>query len=99
MTLFGATLLLCLFLGAIGAALVWNGPPVQANKIAWMRSRLAAVVLFGGASLWFLYEIWTLGEADFRSLRPILLLVFGVSCAGAFYYVRDLLAARGLAAL
>lgn len=99
MTLFWATLLFCALLGGCGGLLIWNGAPVQANRIQWMRSKPVALALFGTASIWFLWEIWHLGEADFRSLRYILLAVFGVSCVGAFFYVRDLLAARGAAAL
>lgn len=99
MSLFAATFFLGLLLAAFGSALLWNGPIMQRHHITWMRSKPASWVLFGGASLWFLWHVWHLGEADFGNFKHILLLLFGGTAFGAFFYVRELLAARGAAML
>ncbi len=99
MTLLAASTLVSLALGALGAALIWNGPPIRSQRVAWMRSPTWALVLFGAAALWFISKLWNLGEADFKSLRVPLILIFAVAGVGAFFCVRELLAVRGAAAL
>ena len=53
MSLLLATLLTGLVLLAVGGWFLWNGPQVRPATFAWLRSMPAAVVLFGGAAVWF----------------------------------------------
>ncbi len=99
MSLFLATLLTGLVLLALGGWFLWNGPPVREATFGWLRSTPAAVVLFGGAALWFLWHIAHLGKADFGDYKQLLLLVFGVTALGSFFFVKDFLPVRGLAVL
>ncbi|MEM9227836.1 MAG: hypothetical protein AAGA45_07695 [Verrucomicrobiota bacterium] len=99
MSLLLATLLSGLVLLAVGGWFLWNGPPVKALSFAWLRSTPAAVVLFGGAALWFLWHITQLGKADFGDYKQLLLLLFGGTALGAFFVTKDFLAVRGLAVL
>ncbi|MGJ8652158.1 MAG: hypothetical protein ACSHX8_02685 [Opitutaceae bacterium] len=99
MTLFQATLFTGIFLIAFGGHFLWHGMATEKSAKAFPRSTLAACILMGTATVWFLYYVWNLGPADFGQYRKILFLLFlGVSL-GAFYYVPDFLAVRGLAAL
>lgn len=99
MSLFGATFLFGLGLALLGGWMWKAGPEARSRATGWMRSSAAAYLLFGPASIWFLWHVWNLGAADFGSFRHLLILVFGVTCFGSFFYVRDLLAVRGVAAL
>ncbi|MBC2595522.1 hypothetical protein H5P28_14745 [Ruficoccus amylovorans] len=99
MSLFLATFLTGIVLLALGGWFLWNGPRVRPATFGWMRSTPAAVVLFGGAAVWFLWHIAHLGKADFGDYKQLLLLVFGVTALGSFFFVRDFLAVRGLAVL
>ena len=99
MSLFLATLLTGLVLLAGGLWLaVWGGRAESAVR-AFPRSRPAAYVLLGGAAAWFLYEVLQLGPADFGKYKHILFAVFLVTAVGAFHFVPDFLAVRGLAGL
>ncbi len=99
MSLFLATFVCGLVLAGLGGLLAWNGEPVKRNAITWMRSKPVTWVLFGLATLWFLWHVSQLGKADFGSFKGILLLLFGATCFGSFFYVRELLAVRGAASL
>lgn len=99
MTLFQATLFTGIALIAVGAHFLWHGMRSAPALKAFPRSRIAAILLFGSASAWFLYHVWHLGPADFGQYRQLLFALFGVSALGAFYFVPDFLAVRGLAAL
>jgi hypothetical protein len=99
MSLFAATLSTSLVLLVLGAALLWNGPPVARAAKTFPRSSAASILLFGGGALWFLYQISQLGPADFGDYKVLLLVLFGGAGIGAFFVVRDFLAVRGLALL
>jgi hypothetical protein len=99
MSLFQATLFTGIALLLLGAHFLWHGMRSAPTLKAFPRSRLAAVLLFGSASAWFLYHVWHLGPADFGQYRELLFALFGLSALGAFYFVPDFLAVRGLAAL
>ena len=94
-----ATLLPGILLLALGGWFLWNGPQVKPLSFAWLRSNQAAVVLFGGASIWFLWYILNLGKADFGDYKHLLLVLFGGTAIGSFFFVKDFLAVRGLAVL
>jgi hypothetical protein len=97
--LFLATLLTGLFLLAFGGHFLWRGMGTEASAKAFPRSQIAAYLLLGGATAWFLYKVTQLGPADFGQYKNILFIAFLVTAVGSFYFVPDFLAVRGLAAL
>ncbi len=99
MTLFLATLLVGLVLFLLGAALAADTPLVRAALRGFPRSRVAAWVLFGAATAWFLSRVAVLSEADFGQFRNQLFIGFAAVAALSFFYVSEFLAVRGLAAL
>lgn len=101
MSLFLATLLPGLFLALLGALLAWGDPRVSSTARALPRSQRGAWLFFGLGSLWFLWRVSRLGEADlifFQSPLPVML-GFGVLAVLAFIYTPDFLAVRGLSVL
>lgn len=99
MSLSFATLLTGLVLLAAGGALLSGQSLIYSLIKGFPRSQRAASVLFGGAALWFLYEIWHLSPADFGDFKVLLFIASGAVAVLAFYYVPDFLAVRGLAGL
>ncbi len=99
MTLFSATLVCGLVLLTIGGLFLAGSPAIVSALKALPRSRLATIILFGAATVWFLSKVWTLSEADFGEYRKILFVAFGVVAIASFFCVPDFLAVRGLAAL
>jgi len=99
MSLFIATLLTGLLMIAWGIPFLRGGDGVREAAFALLRSQRAAQVLFGAASLWFLFNVSRLGPADFGDYKMLLLALFGASALGAFVYTPDFLAVRGLAGL
>lgn len=99
MSLFLATLLVGLVLLLVGGALVADTPLVRSTLKAFPRSTRAAYVFFGIASVWFLYRVAHLSEADFGQFSNLLLIGFGAVAFLSFFYVAEFLAVRGLAAL
>lgn len=98
MSLFLATLLPGLALAAAGALLAMGGSRVQSVAKALPRSQRGAWLFFGGGALWFLYRLSSLGESDLIFVQqpwPVMLF-FGLLAVGAFIYVPDFLAVRGL---
>lgn len=99
MTLFLATLLVGLVLLLAGGALVSDTSLVRSSLKAFPRSKRAAYVLFGAASVWFLYRVAHLSEADFGQFSNLLLIGFGAVAFLSFFYVAEFLAVRGLSSL
>ncbi len=99
MSLYLATLLCGLVLLVLGVLFLLGNPMVVTTFKALPRSRLATVIFFGGATLWFLSKIWTLSEADFGEYRKLLFIGFAGVAVASYFYVPDFLAVRGLAAL
>jgi hypothetical protein len=99
MSLFLATLLVGLALLLLGAVLAADTSFVRAALRAFPRSQTAAYLLFGGAAAWFLSRVAVLSEADFGQFRNQLFIGFAVVAVLAFFYVKEFLAVRGLAAL
>lgn len=99
MSLFLATLLVGVLLIGIGAFQL--AVPTKAKSVAtgMLRSKAAAVVFLGIATVWFLYEIWTLGEPDFGNHKTKLFWGFLIVSILSHFYVPDFLSVRGLAAL
>lgn len=99
MSLFTATLLTGLFLVLPGFLLLWKGGATAQKVQAFPRSKMAAFLLMGTATAWFLHHVWHLGPADFGQYRHVFFAVFLGAALGSFYFVPDFLAVRGLAAL
>ena len=99
MSLFLATALVGLVLILLGGLFLWNPPRLEAVLKTFPRSLPATLVLFGAGAIWFLWIVAHLGEADFGAYRQWLFLLFAAVGVGAFFYVPDFLAVRGLAIL
>ncbi|MGC6424386.1 MAG: hypothetical protein ACON4O_05295 [Lentimonas sp.] len=99
MDLLQATLFTGIFLILFGAHFVWHGMASEKGAKAFPRSQIAAYILMGAATGWFLSIILNLGPADFGQYRNILFVVFLGVAVGSFYFVPDFLAVRGLAAM
>lgn len=97
MSLFHAYIVLGVALLAVGVGLAGDFAFARSAVRAFARSFLAAVVLFGGGAVWFLWGISQLGESDLAGFsREFMLGVFGVAAVLAFRVLGDLLAVRGL---
>lgn len=99
MSLFFATFLTGLVMAAAGVFLLWKVKTAAIVLKAFPRSRLAAYVTMGIGSVWFLYRVLQLGEADFGAYRNYLFLGFGAIAVLSFIHVKDFLAVRGLSIL
>ena len=78
---------------------MWHGIKTAQYTRAFPRSQNAAFILFGTASVWFLYKVLNLGPADFGQYKNLLFILFLITAIGSFRYVPDFLAVRGIAAL
>ncbi len=99
MTLFQATISTGIFLVLLGGHYAWHGSKTATRTRAFPRSQIAALLLLGTASSWFLYKIMHLGPADFGQYKHLIFLLFLITAVGSFFFVPDFLAVRGLAAL
>jgi len=99
MSLTIATLITGLLMAALGGCLLSGHSAISSIIRGFPRSPVATGLLFGGASAWFLFNVWHLSPADFGEYRVPIFIVFGISAALAFHYVPDFLAVRGLAGL
>ena len=99
MSLFLATFLTGLVLLFAGAFLLWDAKTAALYAKAFPRSRLAAYVTMGLGSIWFLYRVLQLGEADFGAYRGYLFVGFAAIAGLSFVHVKEFLAVRGLSIL
>ncbi len=91
---------------SVGAFLLLKGlvmlaSPALMKKVAFhsLRSRAAAIAIFGSGLAWFLWNIWNLGTADFGEYKIILFAIFGTVGILSFFYVDDFLPVRGASVL
>ena len=98
---FTATLVTGLLLFVPGVLLLAGGTSTGPFLKALPRSVAGAIVLFGGAAVWFLSNVAHISQADliFFSTPTPLVVGFGVLAVLAFRYAPDFLAVRGLASL
>ncbi len=94
MDLFIATLLTGLVLLGAGFLLIWNGHAVGAMARRFPRSSRAGLVGMSVATVWFLYLVTQLGDADFGAFSRELFFAFGALAVLSFFYVREFLAVR-----
>lgn len=99
LSLTAATLIPGLLLAALGALLLVGNSAFVSMFKTFPRSRNAAAVFFGAGTVWFLYNIRHLSEADFGQFRGILFVFFLVVAVASFFVVPDFLSVRGLAVL
>jgi hypothetical protein len=99
MSLTTATLISGLILLVLGTLFLLNHAAVISSVKRLPRSRSAAILFFGLGAAWFLYRVWHLSEADFGQYRIQLFIFFAIVAVGAFFYVPDFLAVRGIAVL
>lgn len=99
MSLFLVTFLTGLLLVAAGVLLLGRVNAAAAIARAFPRSEIASYITMGAASVWFLYRVLQLGEADFGAYRMYLFAGFATVAVLSFVYVKDFLAVRGLAIL
>lgn len=99
MSLYQSTYLFAAILLAVGLPFAVAAEFMKKHAFAFLRSTKAAVIVFGGSELWFLYLLSQLGEADFGNIKGILIAVFGIAGILAFFYLDDFLSVRGLAVL
>ncbi len=99
MSLFLATLLPGLVLAVLGAGLLANRPAVVNALKIFPRSPTAALYVFGGGAVWFLWLVWHLSTADFGDYHVLLTIGFAAVALLAFKCVPDFLAVRGLCVL
>lgn len=97
MDLLLATSIFSAILTALGAAFFM--PQFKPFAFGFLRSRAAALVLFGSGAIWFLYILYHLGEADFGQYKFYLMAIFGAAGVSAFKYLPDFLSVRGLCVL
>ena len=95
-SLFSATILTGLGLLLIGGVLFWNDNTVASFVKGLPRSRRFTLLAFGVGSLWFIYKVSQLGEADFGNWRNQLMMLFGAIAVLSYYFVPDFLAVRGV---
>jgi hypothetical protein len=99
MTLTVATLITGTILLVMGMLFLVPSPAVVTSLKRFPRSRSLAFVFFGLGAIWFLYRVWHLSEADFGQFRKQLFVFFALVAIGAFIWVPDFLAVRGLCVL
>tara|TARA_Y100000588_G_scaffold64115_1_gene63867 strand:+ start:4365 stop:4904 length:540 start_codon:yes stop_codon:yes gene_type:complete len=96
MSIFSITLLTAIFLLILGGLLFWNGKSVSSVAKRLPRSKRFTLLAFGIGSLWFLYKVTQLGEADFGNYRNVLLALFASIAVLSYYFVPDFLGVRGI---
>ena len=96
LSLFTATIITGIFLVLVGALLFWNDNSISSIAKGLPRSRRFTIFAFGVGSIWFIYKVSQLGEADFGNHRNLLMGIFGVIAVLSYFYVPDFLAIRGV---
>ncbi|MCB1124335.1 MAG: hypothetical protein KJT03_22475 [Verrucomicrobiae bacterium] len=96
LSLFTATLLTALVLLVFGGSLFWNNKTFASFLKGLPRSRRFTALAFGLGSVWFIYKVSQLGEADFGNHSGKLMILFAAIAALSYFYVPDFLAIRGI---
>jgi len=96
LSLFSITILSGICLLLVGAGLFWNDKTIASIVKGLPRSRRFTLLAFGVGSIWFIYKVSQLGEADFGNWRTQLMLLFGAIALLSYFFVPDFLAIRGV---
>ena len=83
---------------ALGGLFLVSNSAIKAMFKAFPRSQTASVVFFGGGAAWFVYNVAHMSAADvigFSTPTPFVY-IFGALAVGAFFYLPEFLAVRGL---
>lgn len=96
LSLFSVTILSGICLLLVGAVLFWNDKTIASIAKGLPRSRRFTLLAFGVGSIWFIYKVSQLGEADFGNWRTQLMLLFGAIALLSYFFVPDFLAIRGV---
>jgi hypothetical protein len=96
LSLFTVTLLTAFCLLLVGGLLFWNDKAVSSVAKGLPRSRRFTLIAFGLGSIWFIYKVSQLGEADFGNYRNLLMGLFAAIAVLSYFYVPDFLAVRGI---
>jgi len=100
MSLMQHTLLTGLILLLLGAILAFKPGMAELRAKAFPRSKTAALMVFGGASVWFLMiYVANLGPADFGEYRNLLFAGFAAIAILSFFRVPDFLTVQKLTTL
>lgn len=95
MTLLQSTLLLSLMLAVFGIFFL-RGESSKQAAFKFLRSKNAAYVLYGLGGLWFVWQLFNLGQSDFGDIKHLLILLFGGAWLLSFKHLPDFLSVRGL---
>jgi len=93
------TLLNGLVVLALGVAFAWSNPRIVSLLTAFPRSRSATLVVMGLATVWFLFHVSRLGEADYGNYRHYIGLGFFTLAILAYFFTPDFLVIRGTCVL
>lgn len=100
MTLFQAYMATGGVLAVLGLLLCSNSEKFFSALSAFPRSRVAGIVLWGIALVWFVWHLLTIPEVDLAGFpRSWLIALFGGAGVLAFKFLPDLLSLRGLAVI
>lgn len=97
MNLYASTYILAAVFAVAAFALFARPDAARKCAMRFLRSKTASYVTFGAATLWFVYLLSQLGEADFGDIKGILIVLFGGAGLLAFKYLPDFLSVRGAA--
>ena len=96
LSLFAVTIITGICLLLVGSLLFCNDKTVSSLVKGLPRSRRFTLIAFGIGSLWFIYKVSQLGEADFGNHRNLLMSIFAIIAVLSYFYVPDFLAVRGV---
>lgn len=96
LSLFTTTILSAVCLLLLGGVLFWNDKTVASVAKGLPRSRRFTILAFGLGTIWFIYRVSLLGEADFGNWRNQLMMLFGAIAILSYFFVPDFLAIRGV---
>lgn len=99
MALFWATILCAVLLLTPGLACAVAPIGSSRHILRWMRSRSFTLWALTLATLWFIWHLAHLGEADLGNYKVLLIVAFGGAAIICYKYLADFLSVRAVCAL
>jgi hypothetical protein len=99
MSLFSATLLTAILLIVSSFFFFLRSAWIEHEFPKYFHSNIAAAILFGAGSIWFLTKITQLGLADFGNMKRWLFIFFAVIAILTWIFLKEYLWVRGAAIL